>query len=244
MIDAPRTWDRYYDRMDVRTFGDAVPLYRGMVQRLADVGMPHSGADHPFLRTDNGVFVLGGFYSPDSLHEADQLVVEIAAGVPYSLIAVDKNSQPFTQLVDVAGHITPVQGNLETLDLGGLGADAIFLDFTFNFMSPDQLKAFFSNVGSVLAQDGVVIAGIDLSTSLKGLLRGHSKVSCFDGVDRFEYTERALIEAARAGGLKCVMAVEWKAHRGRVVSGFAFAKDESRFPEDSVMRIFPELSTM
>ena len=44
------TADKYYDRLDVRSFGESTPLYRGMVGRLVGTGAtaePHS----PFLDT-------------------------------------------------------------------------------------------------------------------------------------------------------------------------------------------------
>lgn len=235
------TADKYYDRLDVRSFGESTPLYRGMVGRLVGTGAtaePHS----PFHLPEPPTIVLGGFHSPDSLHEADGFITEIAHGHPYSLVAVDRNSAPIQRLTDVAPHVRALQGNLQTLDIGGKPVDMVLLDFTLNFMSPEEMNAFFAHMKTLLSQNGLVIAAVDTATTIRGMFTGHVQRKCFDGVPRHEYTERVLVENARKAGLKCVMLVEWRVSRSLCISGLAFSRLDSSFKEDSDTRIFPELN--
>ncbi len=236
-----QTGDRYYDRLDVRSFGESTPMYRGMVRRLIGPASAHIVAS-PFTSTEPATVVIGGFHSPDSVHEADGFVAEVAECHPYSLIAVDRNSAPIQRLTDLEAHVTPLQGNLQTLDIGGKHIDLMFLDFTLNFMSPEELSAFFTHVKNLLAKDGLVIAAVDTVRSLRGLFTGHVVKKCFDGMPRHEYTEGSLVEHAKKAGLKCVMVVEWRVSRSLCISGLAFSRMDSGFPEDSDARIFPELN--
>lgn len=144
------SWSEYHERRAPVTFGEHVFAYRKALLGLAQM-------DASILDTSSPKkILLGGFHNAWTVAEFKQFCQELFPN-SYTPYLLDMNRKPLQDLDSVVNP-NRVQSALESLPFKSKSLDLIFLDFTFGFMNPKQIRDFFLTSQNSLTDSGLILA--------------------------------------------------------------------------------------
>lgn len=99
--------------------------------------------------------VVGGFHPKSSLTSSlPNFLTSTYPSQKTNLVFLDMNFFPLTQI----SSLNKIRARVEEPPFPSSSIDIFLLDFTFNFMTDEQIKLFAQNVNEILSPQGLVIA--------------------------------------------------------------------------------------
>jgi hypothetical protein len=139
-------WERYYQRKDIRSLSEQACGYIKAIQNLQKINPDFLKKDHP------ATIVLGGC----AVQNANQRTFQKIASFIHpetKTIVLDLNSQPFKRNETK----NPLQTNLTHPPFKKNSIDLLLLDFTQEYLTDKQLKAFSQSFSKCLKFNGSIL---------------------------------------------------------------------------------------
>lgn len=213
-------WQEYYKWTRPISFKDQEHAYSKSVEKLSDLQPEILNPGSPLT------FVLGGFHPSVNTAESFKDFCERIHGNPLDRhIFLDMNLYPPASL-DPKVFPYRIRAKLEEPVFVSSSIDFIFLDRTFNFMSPKQIQEFTSRIGQSLKRDGLIFATFTSSLFFSGKSLLSSLVN---------HTPTIIYTPAKVkrlcSSLKTVMEAEYEAGFTGEFTCLAFSRPDSILPQ-------------
>lgn len=147
-------WRRYHDNSDVESFSPSFNGgYSGLLERAVSLNPDLINSGEP--RT----FLLAGFHPNNGTpNEFLSIAIKLHSHVDDVHIFMDRSEASLRGAPNVRS-VRRVLSTLEQMDFEPGSLDLVFVDFTTDFMSDEQVRAFADRASKQLSPQGVIFLG-------------------------------------------------------------------------------------